>query len=83
MNNDIYDYQNEVLGNEDIQENFNSSYVNSEIVLKTILFGIIFYILTNNMFIYVLKNTFGKNIDINIIQTIIFSLIYYILNIAL
>lgn len=85
MNNDIYDYQNEVLGKENdiIEEPFSISYLNSEIVLKTILFSIIFYIITNNMFIYTLKSIFGKNIDINIIQTILFCLVYYILNISL
>lgn len=87
MNNDIYDYQNEILGNEGIDDNINEpfsvSYINSEIILKTILFSIIFYILTNNMFLYMLKSIFGKNIDINIIQTIIFCLVYYILNISL
>jgi len=86
MNNDIYDYQNEVLGqdmNETINEPFSVSYLNSEVILKTILFSIIFYILTNNMFIYTLKSIFGKNIDINIVQTILFCLVYYILNISL
>ena len=87
MNNDIYDYQNEILGQENlnniINEPFSVSYLNSEVILKTILFSIIFYILTNNMFLYILKTIFGKNIDINIIQTIIFCLVYYILNISL
>ena len=86
MTNNVYDYQNEILGINDLNnttEGFSVSYINSEIILKTILFTIIFYILTNNMFIYGLKTTFGKNIDINIIQTIIFCLVYYILNIIL
>jgi hypothetical protein len=86
MTNDVYDYQNEILGGAELdnaKEGFSVSYINSEIILKTILFTIIFYILTNNMFIYGLKATFGKNMDINIIQTIIFCLVYYFLNIIL
>lgn len=86
MNNDIYDYQNEVL-NESFdgatRENFNTNYINNELLLKTLLFGIIFYILTNDMLIYFLKKTFGKNIEINLIQTMLFVLIYYFLNISL
>jgi hypothetical protein len=86
MNNDIYDYQNEVLNepfDSATRENFNTNYINNELLLKTLLFGIIFYILTNNMMIYFLKNIFGKNIEINLIQTMLFVLIYYFLNISL
>lgn len=81
MNNvQVYDYQNEILGNDELfEEGFENGLINYDIALKTLLMGIIFYILTNNMVIYYLKQIFGKNLDINIIQTILFALIYYIL----
>jgi hypothetical protein len=81
MNNaQVYDYQNEVLGNDElIEEGFEAGILNYDIALKTLLIGIIFYILTNNMVIYYLKQIFGKNLEINIIQTILFIFIFYIL----
>jgi hypothetical protein len=79
-NNKIFDYQNEVLNNEElIHENFSSNYINYDTALKTLLFTIIFYILTNNMTIYYLKELFGKNLDINIIQTLLFGILFYFL----
>ena len=81
MNNaQVYDYQNEVIGADEIvEEGFQNGLINYDIALKTLLFGIIFYILTNNMVIYYLKQIFGKNLDVNIIQTLVFSLLFYIL----
>lgn len=81
MNNaHVYDYQNEVIGNDKlIEEGFENGFLNYDIALKTLLMGIIFYILTNNMIIYYLKQIFGKNLEINIIQTIVFVFIFYIL----
>lgn len=81
MNNEkVYDYQNEVIGDENILvEGFQNGVINYDIALKTLLFGIVFYILTNNMFIYYLKKVFGKNMDINIIQTLIFVILFYFL----
>lgn len=81
MNNaQVYDYQNEVIGADEIvEEGFQNGVINYDIALKTLLFGIIFYILTNNMVIYYLKQIFGKNLDVNIIQTLVFSLLFYIL----
>jgi len=78
-NNTVYDYQNEVLENEELIETFNNNNLNYDILLKTLLFTIIFYILTNNMIIFYLKTIFSKNIDVNIIQTLIFSLLFYLL----
>jgi hypothetical protein len=77
----VYDYQNEVLNNNDelITENFENNIINYDIALKTLLFTIIFYILTNPIIIYYLKEIFGKNIEINIIQTIIFAILFYTL----
>ena len=77
-NQNIYDYQNEVLGTENILiENFENGMINYENALKTILFSIIVFILTNDMFVYYLKKIFGKNLDINIIQTLLFAIIFY------
>jgi hypothetical protein len=81
MNNaQVYDYQNEVIGTDElIEEGFQNGMINYDIALKTLLMGIIFYILTNNMVIYYLKQVFGKNLDINIIQTLIFAILFYTL----
>jgi hypothetical protein len=80
-NNKVYDYQNEVLGTEHlIEEGFQNSFINYDVALKTMLFTIIFYILTNPMIIYYLKQIFGKNLDINIIQTLLFCILFYILS---
>jgi hypothetical protein len=81
MNNaQVYDYQNEVLGTDElIEEGFENGFINYDTALKTLLMAIIFYILTNNMIIYYLKQIFGKNLDVNIIQTLIFAIIFYTL----
>ena len=86
MNNiQVYHYQNEVLDNEELiqEECNNNKIINYDVALKTLLFTIIVYILTNPMMIYYLKHIFGKNMEINIIQTLIFGLLFYTLMVNL
>jgi hypothetical protein len=79
MNNaQVYDYQNEIIGNDTlIEEGFENGLINYDIALKTLLMSIVFYILTNNMVIYYLKQVFGKNLEVNIIQTLLFAILFY------
>jgi hypothetical protein len=65
----------------DIKEGFVP--VQTNILIKTILFALLFYIISNTLVFNYLKIKLPRNIDINLIQTLIFALIYYLISINL
>lgn len=69
-------YQNE------IKEGF--SYVVKDVALKSILFGMVFYIINSDLMNKLLKCLDGiRFIEKNLIQSIIFALVFYLISINL
>jgi|SaaInlStandDraft_5_1057022.scaffolds.fasta_scaffold533379_1 hypothetical protein len=69
------------LLNSDIKEGFVP--IQTNILIKTILFSLVFYIISNTLIFNYLKLKLPRNIDINLIQTLIFALLFYIINVNL
>jgi hypothetical protein len=65
----------------DIKEGFVP--VQTNILIKTILFSLLFYIVSNTLVFNYLKINLPRSVDINLLQTIIFALIYYLISINL
>ena len=90
MNNkNIYDYQNQVLNNTEhfqdngvvIEEPF--TYLNNDLILKTILFGMLFYIVNNPVISHYLTKNFRNLVEVNLLQTVIFAMGYYVMSLYL
>ena len=81
-NTNIYDYQNEVIGNEEVQDGLvideGFSYLNNDLVCKTIIFGMLFYIMNNSVMKYYIKRL--DLFDVEIMQTFLFVICYYIIS---
>jgi len=76
MNNSKLNYKNE------IEEGF--SYVVKDVALKSILFGMVFYIINSDLINKLLKCVDGiRFIEKNFIQALIFTLVYYLISINL
>jgi len=73
----------EGFNNYDVVENFTggdeNEYKNYKLVLKSILFGLLFFILSNAK-IYAITKPLTKGLDRQVIHAIIFTLLYYIVN---
>lgn len=67
--------------NLDIKEGFVP--VQTNIMIKTLLFSLLFYILSNTLIFNYLKVKLPRNIDINFIQTLLFGLVFYLISINL
>ena len=65
----------------DIKEGFVP--VQTNILIKTVLFALLFYIISNTLIFNYLKVKLPRNIDINLIQTLIFGLMFYFISINL
>lgn len=65
----------------DIKEGFVP--VQTNVLIKTILFALLFYIISNSLVFNYLKVQLPRNIDINLIQTLIFGLMFYFISINL
>lgn len=57
--------------------------VQTNLLIKTILFSLLFYIIANNIVFNYLKIKLPRNLDINVIQACIFALFYYLISINL
>lgn len=66
---------------QDIKEGFVP--VQTNILIKTILFSLLFYIIANTLVFNYLKVKLPRNVDINLIQTLIFGLMFYLITINL
>ena len=81
-NTNVYDYQNEVIGNEEFQDGLvideGFSYLNNDLVCKTIIFGMLFYIMNNSVMKYYIKRLDLFNVEI--MQTFLFVICYYIIS---
>ena len=81
-NTNVYDYQNEVIGNEEFKDGLvideGFSYLNNDLVCKTIIFGMLFYIMSNSVMKYYLKRL--DLFDVEIMQTFLFVICYYIIS---
>ena len=80
----------EAFTNNDTIEGFSGGeqyeYKTSKFILKCILFGLIFFILSHNSTYNLTKpltKQFSKTVDKHIIHTIIFIIIYYIINMVI
>lgn len=85
-NDNVYDYQNEVLNNNESFQDFaiineEFSYLNHDLLCKTIIYGMLFYILVNPVMKYYLKKV--NLLDVEIMQTLLFIICYYIINLYL
>lgn len=65
----------------DYKEGFVS--IEPNVFIKTILFGLIFYIIANIFTYNYLKSKLGRSIEPNVIQALIFALLFYFININL
>jgi hypothetical protein len=83
QNKQVLDYQNEVLSNkehfEDIKEGF--SYYNYDILLKCILYSLLYYITINELIEQIAININKEYYKI--IQTIMFGILAYVITLYL
>ena len=83
-----YDYENEFLNNNETIENYidleeGFSYISNDNLCKTIIFGMLFYIINNNVMRFYLKKINLFIIDVEILQVCIFMIFYYIISLYL
>lgn len=90
MTDKIYDYQNQVLGNREhfqnglyINETEGFSYLNEDIVLRTILFSMLYYIISSKVVYHLLSTNIRNLIDISLLQTFLFALFFYLISLHL
>lgn len=84
----VYDYQNEVIGANQVNthegfEPVTGDLFNSNIVLKTILFAMLFYIVNSPVTGHILARNLRNIIDINLLQTVIFATGFYVMSLYL
>lgn len=90
MTDKIYDYQNQVLGNREhfqnglyINETEGFSYLNEDIVLRTILFSMLYYIISSKVVYHLLSTNIRNLVDISLLQTLLFALFFYLISLHL
>lgn len=66
--------------NTDLNEGFIVP-VQSNVIVKTLLYGLLFYIIANSFVNDYLKSKLPRSIEPTIIQAIIFGLLYYIISV--
>jgi hypothetical protein len=86
----VYDYQNQVLGS---KEHFSNglyvndlegfSYINEDVILRTILFSMLYYIISSKVVYHILSKSIRNLIDIQLLQTFIFAIFFYLISIHL
>lgn len=59
------------------EDEFNFMNIHRDIGLKTLIFAMIFYIVSSPIIVYKLSKMLPPTIDIILIQTILFAVIYY------
>jgi len=84
----VYDYQNEVIGAKQVNahegfEPVTGDLFNSNILLKTILFSMLFYIVNSPVTGHILARNLRNIIDINLLQTLIFATGFYVMTLYL
>ena len=84
----VYDYQNEVIGANNVNtaegfEPVTGELFNSNIILKTILFSMLFYIINSPVVSHLLARNMRNIIDINLLQTLLFALGFYLMTLYL
>lgn len=52
--------------------------INKDIALKSLIFGMIFYVIASPLFVYSLDKYLPVGFDTVVIQAILFSMIYYL-----
>ncbi len=55
----------------------------TDIVLKMVLFSMLFYIVNSPVVFHILSKNLRNIIDINLLQTIIFGVVFYLMSIHL
>ena len=60
----------------------NNKYNESKLVLKSILFGLLFYLLSNQK-IYNLTRPYLNGLDKNLVHSIVFIILFYLINIVI
>lgn len=90
MADKVYDYQNQVLGNKEhfqnglyVNENEGFSYLNEDIVLRTILFSMLYYIISSKVVYHLLSTNIRNLVDIPLLQTLLFALFFYLISLHL
>lgn len=57
--------------------------INNDIALKSLIFGMIFYVVASPLFVYSLDKYLPVGFDTVVIQAIIFAMIYYLVEYAI
>lgn len=90
MTDKVYDYQNQVLGNKEnfqnglyVNKNEGFSYLNEDIVLRTILFSMLYYIVSSKVVYHLLSTNIRNLVDIPLLQTLLFALLFYLISLHL
>ena len=90
MTQKVYDYQNQVLGNKEHFQNgmyMNDvegfSYLNEDIILRTILFSMLYYIVSSKVVYHLLSTNIRNLVDIPLLQTVIFAIFFYLISLHL
>lgn len=58
-------------------------FLQTNIIVKTILFALLYYIISNTLSFNYLKTKLPRFIETNVFQTILFGLMYYLISINL
>lgn len=65
------------------EDEYNFMNIHKEIGLKTLIYSMVFYIITSPIITYKLSKLLPPTIDILIVQTFLFALSYYLIQINL
>lgn len=57
--------------------------INKDIALKSLIFGMIFYVVASPYFVYCMDKNLPVGFDTVVIQAIIFSIVYYLIESAI
>lgn len=64
-------------------EGFQNKWISYDVLLKTILFTLVFYLVSSDLISIVLSRYLPKMVDKILIQALIFGLLYYLISIQI
>ena len=82
LNNKFKKSNPDIKGIEGFRGGEEKKYNDNKLVLKSILFGLLFYILSNPK-IYNLTRPYLNGLDKNLVHSIVFIILYYLINIVI
>ena len=71
------------LSEDENDNEYNFMNIHRDTALKTLIFSMVFYIISSPIIIYKLSNLLAPTIDVLFVQTLLFAISYYIIQLNL